>query len=82
MRELISESPRHGDRGLNNVSVRGLGGPVLAISREPGSRSPSIARALARLRPPSRQPSATRSASSALAQKHHRAEHRAMPCPA
>lgn len=48
MRELISESPRHGDRGLNNVSVRGLGGPVLAISREPGSRSPSIARALAR----------------------------------
>lgn len=48
MRELISESPRHGDRGLNNAGSRGLGGPVLAISREPGSRGQSIARALAR----------------------------------
>lgn len=48
MRDSIRQTPRHGDRGHGNSSPRVTGGPIVAISPEPGSRGLSLAKAISR----------------------------------
>lgn len=48
MREFIQQTPRHGDRGLGDSAPVVVGGPIVAISPEPGSRGATLAKAISR----------------------------------
>ena len=48
MRDYIQETPRHGDRGMGDSAPVIIGGPIVAISPEPGSRGLALAKAVSR----------------------------------
>ena len=48
MRDFTQQSPLHGDRGLGDSRPVVIGGPIVAISPEPGSRGAALAKAISR----------------------------------